>query len=133
MRKKTVATGALLAFLFMGSATASATILLNDDTTSPEHAITPNGLTYGKIPSAGADGLLPLDHLPDLVAVIGDGGKSGYVLADELLNDGVASPDEALAANQSNRERPRVLQVFDKDGVTVIDRFTLDPGNGLPR
>lgn len=57
----------------------------------------------------------------DLVQVEADNGKIGYVYRDELEENTVAVPEEAInSSNESVR-----LKVYESDGITVIGYFTL--------
>lgn len=84
-----------------------------------------SGQTYG-----AADSDDP-SELPDLVAVVGDNGHRGYVYANELLGDSPSSPSEALEiqeAKDNGTYVPRQLNVYQLDGVSIVDTFTEDLG-----
>lgn len=102
-------------------------------TTDNIEGVTPDGRTYGRVPgpvdaqhggwSAGDAGVMP-----DLVAVIGDHGATGYVDSAVLMDDGseVTNPQEAAEYMRKKARRgPTELPVYAKDGVTVVDAFTM--------
>lgn len=71
----------------------------------------------------------------DLVAVLGDNGKVGYVRKSDLDGETPSCPEEAIRM-QEEREKagnpPRVINVYKTDGVTVIDTFTIgDSSSGV--
>lgn len=66
------------------------------------YSVNADGLTFG----SGA----VTDDLPDLIAVVGDHGVTGYVYTVEYL----AAPPSF----------PAVMNVYKSDGKTVIDTFT---------
>jgi hypothetical protein len=84
----------------------------------PDYPKNAAGLTYG---GASRDG-----HSPDLLAVVGDCGRTGYVHATELDEPAPWSP----GAGDSN---PRTVKVYESDGTTQIDTFTTVAGeSGTP-
>ena len=86
-----------------------------------EYALNSNGQTYGH---ANAENV---QDLPDLVSVVGDNGYRGYVYSRELLGDSPSSPSEAVErqeAKDNGTYVPKVLNVYEADGITVIDTFT---------
>lgn len=78
----------------------------------PDYPVNANGQSYG----AHSD-----DDMPDLIAVIGDCGRTGYAYATDL-DDPV--PWEPGAGNGT----PRTIDVFESDGETRIDTFTTGAG-----
>ncbi|MBR3971042.1 MAG: hypothetical protein IKJ87_08195 [Ruminococcus sp.] len=82
-----------------------------------QYEVNENGQTYGSNPDATS-----LEELPDLVAVLGDNGNEGYIYAADFWSAVLSSPEEALAMQESYA--PRVFDVYESDGVTVIDTFT---------
>ncbi len=89
-----------------------------------ECSINAGGQTYGLAIAES------IEDLPDLVAVVGDNGKTGYVYADELF-DAPKTPDEATKYQEARQEAidngtyaPKVYDVYEADGKTVIDTFT---------
>jgi len=82
------------------------------------------GQTYGSDADAKtlADG-------PDLVAVVGDSGVLGFVYNKELNRSHFATFEEAQDWEADRSAGKLVtLQVYDLDGKTVVDTFTLDNG-----
>lgn len=81
-----------------------------------------NGETYGNML-----GVFYVEDEPDLMAAIGDNGIEGYVRRTELEGEPPASPEEAIKM-QEEREKngnpPKVVNVYEADGVTVIDTLT---------
>lgn len=90
--------------------------------TKVQYEVNENGQTYG------TDVESPyIDDLPDLMSVIGDHGKQGYVYRDELLGDPPSSPEEALEQQKSIENgtyTPKVYNVYEADGETIIDTLT---------
>lgn len=86
------------------------------------YEVNENGQTYGV-----AVGNY-VEDFPDLQPVIGDSGIKGYVYTYDLLYKGEAkNPEEAVAqmeARANGTYVPVVLDVYESDGVTVIDTFT---------
>ena len=75
------------------------------------------GLTYG--PDAlGAD----------LIAVISDQGEKGYIYRSDY-----EAADIKMLEKTENREKGRVLNVYQSDGKTVIGTFTLSDGKQKQR
>ncbi len=80
-----------------------------------------SGQTYGNAVDS-----VYIEDLPDLVSVIGDNGKEGYVYTHELF-DSPSSPEEAMKeqeAIENGSYVPKVLNVYNSDGTTVIDTLT---------
>lgn len=90
--------------------------------THSEYEVNENGQTYG-IGDANY-----VEDLPDLQRVIGDNGIIGYAYTEDLLYKGAAkNPEEAVAqmeAIANGTYEPVVMNVYESDGVTVIDTFT---------
>ena len=91
-----------------------------------EYEVNENGETFGTC----RDVIYPEDE-PDLIFATGDNGVEGYVRKTELDDDEMAkceTPEEAVRI-QEEREKngnpPRVINVYESDGVTVIDTFTI--------
>lgn len=82
-----------------------------------------NGETYGT-----AGDLIYYEDEPDLIAVVGNNGIEGYVRKTELEADTPSCPEEAvkmMEERKRNGNQPRVIDVYESDGVTVIDTFTI--------
>lgn len=62
---------------------------------------------------------------PDLVLVIGDQGHEGYVRSSELNGPEPSSPEEAVKNQARPGEVVAVLTVYESDGRTTIDTFTI--------
>lgn len=63
---------------------------------------------------------------PDLIAAIGDDGTIGYVLAEDINVPGASTLDEAESYNaESDKEIP----LYNKEGDTVIGKFTIIKGD----
>ena len=86
------------------------------------------GQTYG------SDALVDSpDEGPDLVSVVGDHGTCGFVLAEELAGPDFSSPEQALAwQSDVLRQGPPSIPVYDVQGETVVDTFTLSLGTASP-
>lgn len=81
-----------------------------------------NGQTFG----SGKDVIYPED-LPDLISVVGDSGKKGYICSSELIGDAPSSLEEAVKIHEANNSgvyTPKVYNVYESDGKTIIDTFT---------
>lgn len=83
----------------------------------PDYPTNANGQTYGGGPDRGAS--------PDLLAVVGDCGRTGYVYRDELEEPEPWAPGAGDGG-------PRTVDVYESDGVTVIDTFTTVEGVSGP-
>lgn len=86
------------------------------------HSVNENGQTYGT-----AGGITDLSLLPDLIAVVGDNGHEGYIYREDFMGEDPESPEEAVAIQESLENGtyvPKVFNVYESDGVTVIDTFT---------
>ncbi len=96
----------------------------------PTYPTNGDGLTYGSAAQANAP-----DAEPDLIAVVADNGKEGYVLKHDLDEaDGTAaaatftSPDQALAWQANRLKQGSVdVPVYLADGTTQIGMFTVTP------
>lgn len=87
-----------------------------------DYEVNENGQTYGTDIDSPY-----VEDLPDLMAVIGDHGKQGYVYRDEFLGDPPSNPEEAVEIQKSIENGtyiPKVYNVYESDGVTIIDTFT---------
>lgn len=77
------------------------------------HGVTADGRTYGTSPAGGDDSRIFLTEYPDLIQVIGDHGKTGYV------------DSKMLFGWEPNKQcESQVLPVYAQDGRTRIDTFT---------
>ncbi|MBO5096288.1 MAG: hypothetical protein J6B98_05390 [Bacilli bacterium] len=76
-----------------------------------ELQINESGLTYG-----------PDELGADLISVISDQGKLGYVYREELYKDNVTTIEDAL----SYQEEVKIINVYSSDGITVIGTFTIN-------
>lgn len=89
-----------------------------------DYKINSNGKTYGSGSAA-----LYVEDMPDLMRVIGDNGKEGYVYTSEVIGDPPASPEEAIRIQEENEAKgytpTEVLNVYDSEGNNVIDTFTI--------
>ena len=86
------------------------------------YQINENDQTYGTAP----DSVYPEDY-PDLISVIGDNGKQGYIYKEDYFGDIAMSPEEAekiTEAQRSGTYEPQTLNVYASDGKTVLDTFT---------
>lgn len=63
---------------------------------------------------------------PDLIKAEGINGKVGYVRTIELDYDSAETPDEALA--QNDIKSTIYINLYEKDGKTIIDQFAITPG-----
>ncbi|RDY27572.1 hypothetical protein CHL78_008895 [Romboutsia weinsteinii] len=66
---------------------------------------------------------------PDLMAVIGFNDVEGYVRKVDLYDEANQpnNPEEAIAyMEKREKEGPRVIPVYEKDGNTVIGKYIID-------
>lgn len=83
-----------------------------------EYEVNPNGQTYGSDFCAAS-----VEEAPDLIAVIGINGVSGYVYGQEL-NQKPATPEEAVAMTLAD-QGSYTIPVYDVDGETILDYFQI--------
>ena len=122
----TTASALLAGGLFIGligssaiAATLQDTATIDDEvvpTSDVQYATNDSGQTYGSAYGAA------FDALPDLVSVITNEGKVGYVPRDELFLPPMTL-EEALKHTTPPVER--VISVSEADGKTVIGTFTV--------
>lgn len=82
------------------------------------------GMTYG----SGLDAVSPEDE-PDLIRVLATNGKVGYAYRTDLEGPEPSSPAAAIAQQKARGDKPRVIPVYEVDGVTQIGVF-LSENNG---
>ena len=91
-----------------------------------------NGQTYGSASSEE-------DELPDLIAVIAENGKQGYVYKEGFTGEIPKSPDEAAKTPKESADI--VIPVYESDGTTEIGTYRIsekdntqlsDPGDEIP-
>ena len=90
-----------------------------------DYEINENGQTYGTTPDS-----VYLEDYPDLISVIGNNGKQGYIYKEDYIGDLPDSPEEAekiAEAQHNGTDEPRTFNVYASDGKTVIDTFTEKP------
>ncbi len=84
-----------------------------------------NGETYGTYIDKG-DGEW---QEPDLMAVVGLNDVEGYVRKVDLYDEKNQpnNPEEAIAyMKKREKEGPRIIHVYEKDGKTVIGEYRID-------
>lgn len=100
----------------------------------PETRTNADGLTYGVLRPEPTEAYLngeavsDLD-VPDLILVVGDKGREGYVYRSAILPDPESlptSPEEAVAYTQAQARAAKTFPVYTSDGVTQIDTYTVD-------
>ena len=132
-----VATAALFV-VGMGGGTVVANAAITDSTASisiPAIAVNADGLAFGSALSAKSEA-----ELPDLILVVANSGREGYVFQGDLASvDGSAaakafkSPEDALAWQdewQRTSEAERTIPVYESDSRTVVGDFTVQLGRG---
>ncbi|CEP48279.1 MAG: hypothetical protein ACLUG9_05155 [Paraclostridium sordellii] len=95
------------------------------DTIRGYFKINDNGETYGTYIDKG-DGEY---EEPDLMAVIGVNDVEGYVKKVDLYDEENQpnNPEEAIAyMEKREKEGPRLIPVYEKDGKTVIGEYRID-------
>lgn len=108
--------------------TVDESIVYNAETNEPiphvtvDYDVNENGETYGIEPDSPY-----MSDMPDFIPAIGDNGKQGYVRNSELIGEAPSSPEEAIRIQEerkANGNPPMVVNVYESDGVTVIDTLT---------
>lgn len=82
---------------------------------------------YGQTFGSTMDVIYVSDY-PDLIAVLGDNGIEGYAYQADLDGEKPSCPEEAakmMEEAEKNGFPKRVINVYDSDGRTVIDTFTI--------
>jgi len=86
----------------------------------PEYLLNASGETYGSAQYAQPG------QEPDLILVVGDQGRTGYVTAEDFAGPEVSNPEEASRYMESDYARNGVVvPVYAADGTTQIDVFTI--------
>ena len=88
----------------------------------PVYEVNESGQTFGIIANAMRE------DYPDLIAVYGDSGIMGYVYQTDWDGEMPSCPEEAvrmMEERERNGNPPRVIDVYESDGITVIDTFTV--------
>lgn len=92
-----------------------------------DYPTTPDGRTFGTLPTGDEQGLAVSD-LPDLIAAVGEQGRHGYITREAFMGGPApSSPGEALAAQE--KAEAVTVPVYAEDGTTVIDTFTITGPN----
>lgn len=86
-----------------------------------------SGQTYGSALTANSP-----ENEPDLILVISDSGRTGYVLKNALdaangteASKSFSSPEQAIAWQNSQALQDRIVAVYSSDGKTQIGTFTV--------
>ena len=88
-----------------------------------DYPVNAAGQTYGSDAMASS-----VSEAPDLIAVVGDSGQSGFVTRDDLYGPDFATPEEALAwQDQMLTDGGVTIPVYTLEG-RQIDTFTLQAG-----
>jgi len=135
---KKIVSGLLLA---LGVAVGSGSIVFAESTIKPtiysdpsytnemSEKVTPDfktnklGETYGNATLAST-----FEDWPDLVEAVGDNGIEGYIRVSESFGEAPSSPEEAIRLQEiqsKKRSAERTISLYAKDGVTVLDAFTI--------
>lgn len=88
----------------------------------PDYPTNAAGQTYGP----GESGVFDYNW-PDLVRVLSEEGKEGYVYREQLVAPMPTSPEDAALISEAF-EGERTLEVYEADGVTVIGTFIMNRG-----
>jgi len=123
MKKKHILFIGVVALLVVLSVAAFTVAVNANMTARPEGKVTvwPKndlGVTYG----SGADAVSYEDE-PDLISVVATNGKSGYAYRTDLEGPVPSSPAAAVAQQKARGDKPRVIPVYEVDGVTQIGVF----------
>lgn len=98
-------------------------ISMNRLNSGGRYSVNQYGETYGPHdPDAGPE------NFPDLIAAIGDNGIEGYLKYTDFIGPPVHSPEEAAVYQET---KPSFFPLYDKDGRTVIDTFSLRAGEAV--
>lgn len=89
---------------------------------SPDYPVNVNGQTYG------SDLYASTETEPDLVSAVGVKGTLGYVLSKDLYDDGVNTPEEAVAYEKKHASKSRMIPLYAQDGKTIIGQFEISAG-----
>lgn len=88
---------------------------------APAVSVNASGQSYGSMV-----GRESFEAAPDLVLVVGNSGKEGYVRKGDILTAMPSSPADALRMAAAAKSASTV-PVFDFTGKNVIDTYTLQP------
>lgn len=126
LRKIAIGSGAMILGIAIGLGGGS---LVNAGQTTPtggagDFPRNAAAQTFGSVIDAKSP-----DQEPDLIQAVGNSGKEGYVRQVDLNDPMPKSPEEAVAQGKVTAEG-RTIPVFEKDGKTQIDTFTV--GGGAP-
>ncbi|WP_295069939.1 hypothetical protein [Ruminococcus sp.] len=86
-----------------------------------KYDVNANGQTYGTVGD-----VIYIEDYPDLIAVMGDNEKVGYAYKEDFLGPDM-TPDEVdkyMESVNNGTYVPRSFNVYESDGVTVIDTMT---------
>ena len=83
------------------------------------YQINRNGETYGNLLTA-----ISIGYEPDLIEAVGVNGIEGYVKSIDLNLPIPSNPSEAVQTTKNTN--PRTINLYDKDGKTIIDSFQID-------
>lgn len=82
------------------------------------------GETYGSI-----SGVPYFSDYPDLIAVVGNDGVSGYVKKEDwVVPERPSCPEEAIRMQEERENNPKpdkIINVYEIDGRTIIDTFNM--------
>lgn len=71
-------------------------------------------------------------YLPDLLKIMGDNGKEGYVRTNECMfyagSGYINNPVPVMEGSPVLPKKDYILKVYDVDGLTQVDTYTLIPG-----
>jgi len=102
---------------------ADADCILVAEFEAPEFEVNENGNTFGSTID-----VYRIEDMPDLTWVLGDNGLLGYAYTSELeVSQKPSSPEEAVRMMEERARNGyiRVVNVYESDGVTLIDTFTI--------
>lgn len=86
-----------------------------------------SGQTYGVWPPIGGEAKMDRaleEGPPDLVAVIADNGREGYVYYDEVFGPPTVQPDDTSTDDTSKVDQRDSAAVYLSDGKTVVGEFS---------
>ena len=110
----------VVAFTFSINASAATKEIPITEKSGNIEGINRAGKVYGAIPTKSNE------EMPDLIAVVTDDGKEGYITKEDFKADVAASPEEAIQMMNN----PEIIEVavYDSEGSKTVGKFTLNDG-----
>lgn len=103
-----------------GKDTTDYNYIVTQDTERGHFLVNENNETYGTYIEGEST------EIPDLILIVGDNGKEGYVKKEDLYLKQPETPEEAIEYEKNKNNR--IIPVYKSDGVTVIDQIKIVEG-----